>query len=128
VHDFAVSREIADLVLEKAREAGASKVVEVVLRVGEFSHLSPEQLHYWLEQLFEGTLAENSNINIELIGGTIRCTACGHQQKREGQTDESNSPFSILAEYCCKRCGATMCEIISGKECILHQIQIQQAS
>ena len=127
MHDFAVSREIADLVLAKASEAHAKRVVQIDLQIGQLSHLSPDQLRYWLEQLFQGTPAQGTAIAVHIIGASLRCTVCSHEQKQGEEEEGSVSPLSLLTGFRCERCGGTTCELITGNECILDQIEIEPA-
>lgn len=128
MHDYVVSKEIAELVLRQVEQTNARRVLSLALTVGQFSHLNPEQLRYWLQELFRDTPAEGAEIAITMREGTLRCTECGHEQHCREEAGRDPSPLAILATFQCQNCGATTCELAEGKECILERIQIEQAS
>ncbi|MFH1006098.1 MAG: hydrogenase/urease maturation nickel metallochaperone HypA [Candidatus Latescibacterota bacterium] len=57
MHELSTSQSIAQVVLNKAREQKATKVVCVDIEIGEFSFLNPEQVAFWVKASFEGTPA-----------------------------------------------------------------------
>jgi len=123
MHDFSISRQIAREVIKKASEKGALEVLEVKIKIGELTHLNPEQLKFWLKELFRDTLAKGAKIKIEKMPLIIRCISCGFEGKVE--TKEEFCYFSFFPSVVCPSCHSTEIEVKSGEECILERMRIK---
>ena len=122
MHDLSISQAITETVLKEARDKKARKVLSLKLEIGELTFLSPEQIRFWLKELFKGTLAEGAKICIKKIFSLIKCKSCSY----EGNiTLEDNSLrhtyFPIMK---CPKCSSFSLEIKKGKECLIRQIRV----
>lgn len=124
MHDFSISQQIANQVIKKAGEQKASQVLEVKIKIGELTHLNPEQLDFWLKEFFRETIAQKAKIRIEKIPLTLRCKDCGYQGKAE--IAEEFYYYPLFTSICCPRCSSTEVEIKSGRECLLEKIRIKR--
>ena len=64
MHEGAVCTEIIDIVSEAAKENQISRVAEILLCVGPYSCLNPEQLNFYFEVARAGTCMSEAVIRI----------------------------------------------------------------
>lgn len=126
MHDISISQAIAETVLKEARDKKARRVLSLKLEIGELTFLSPEQIRFWLKELFKGTLAEGIKIHIKKILSLIRCKSCSYEGDMGLNTDLGDdylrhTYFPIMK---CPKCSSFSLEIKKGKECLVKQIRI----
>ncbi|MBE0478782.1 hydrogenase maturation nickel metallochaperone HypA [Candidatus Aerophobetes bacterium] len=124
MHDFSISRQIASEVIKRANEKKASQVLEIKLKIGELTHLNPEQISFWLKELFKDTLAEQANIKIEKVPVSLQCKKCSYQGKIEIEEKFYYPP--LLNFIFCPHCKSEKIKIKSGDECLLERIKIKR--
>lgn len=62
MHELGITSRLLEVVVERAAAAGATRVSEVHLEIGEESDVAPEALrHYW-PQVSGGTAAEGARL------------------------------------------------------------------
>jgi hydrogenase nickel incorporation protein HypA/HybF len=113
VHELSLIASVFDLLEEKAREHGASRVTAVVLRVGRMSGVVPELLESAFDTYKKGTLAEGSRLALVIVPMKIRCPDCGGASVRED------------ADFSCAVCGSRRVEIIEGRDIIVEKIELE---
>lgn len=123
MHDLYISRQIAREVIGRARKEGAFRVLEVKVKVGQLTHLNPEQLNFWLREFFKNTLAQEAEILIEKTPPLIFCKKCGYRGKLKVEDPYFLYFFPSLQ---CPRCRWDKIEISSGRECLLESIKIER--
>jgi len=62
MHELSIMQSALDQVLEKARQAGASRVHAIRLRIGALSGVVPDALQFAFEALADGTPAQRRPI------------------------------------------------------------------
>ena len=60
MHEFSIASSIVENVLELAERERASKVLEVRLVIGEFTHIEGEQVRFCFEAIVQGTALEGA--------------------------------------------------------------------
>jgi len=122
MHELAISQQITKVVLNKAREQGAKKVLRVGLEIGELSFLNPEQVEFWVKRSFEQTIASPAKISIKVIEPQIRCEVCGYV----GKLKVENEPmyYTFLPLFSCPKCNNSKIEIERGRECLIKRIKL----
>lgn len=65
MHEAGVTERILEIVLEHAKEAGAARVTDVYLEVGDESDIDAESVELHWPLLNEGTVAEGSVLHFE---------------------------------------------------------------
>ena len=68
-----------DQVLEQARQAGASRVHAIRLRIGSLSGVVPDALQFAFEALAADTPAEGAKLIIEDVPARFWCATCSHE-------------------------------------------------
>jgi hydrogenase nickel incorporation protein HypA/HybF len=124
MHEFTVTSWIVDALLELARKQGASRVVEVHLRIGKLRALSADQLMFCYEVLSKGTMLEGSTLVFEESAGKVRCENCGYSNEFDPDGDEYHYGLPILA---CPSCNGTVV-VEGGDECVITKVRVEIGS
>ena len=77
MHESVVAWELLRTVEERARAAGAARVVAVGVRVGALSGLVPEALAFAFEALQADTFVAGAKLDIERVETLCQCERCG---------------------------------------------------
>ena len=73
MHELGITSRLLEVVLERATAAGASRVTQVHLEIGEESDVAPSALrHYW-PQVSGGTPAEGARLVIGPASDPFAC-------------------------------------------------------
>lgn len=113
MHEMAITRGIIDIVESSAKEQGFTRVLEISLRVGEFSGLVPACIEEFFPIAAAGTPAEGARLKIEPVRAEFRCLDCGF----EGDADRVN--------HRCKSCGSTALKMTAGREFFVESLTVE---
>ncbi len=93
------------------------------VEVGELSFLEPEQIGYWAEMCFKGTIAEGAELDIRLIRPLVACEECGFA----GEIPLAEHPayHFRLPVFECRECGSPRIEVKRGRGCTLRRIEME---
>lgn len=73
MHELGITGRLLEVVLERAAAAGAARVTDVHLEIGEESDVAPQALeHYW-PQVSRGTSAEGARLVFTVAGDPWAC-------------------------------------------------------
>jgi hydrogenase nickel incorporation protein HypA/HybF len=104
---------LIEVLEEKARQAGATRVTAVKLRVGEMSGVVPELLSSAFEAYQKGTIAEGAVLEIVTVPVRPRCRSCGGTSWREE------------GGFVCAACGSRDLEVVDGRDLILERLEVE---
>jgi len=121
MHEFSVTSQIVESIIDKAREQRASKVLEVHLVVGKLTFLGLEQVRFSYEILVKGTMMEDSKLYIEEKDPVVRCVKCGYRGDiKYGDDPVYHFTFPTLT---CPKCGGRG-DIVEGRECTIKTVKL----
>ncbi|MGI5818033.1 MAG: hydrogenase maturation nickel metallochaperone HypA [Armatimonadota bacterium] len=122
MHDVTAAQRIASTVLRAAEEQGARRVERVDVALGAMTMIDPQQLEFWLEQIFRGTVAEGAEVTIEQRPLRVRCNACGH----EAEVAVPDDPIYHLMPFAptCPECGSDDLGVLGGDACVVRSIRV----
>jgi hydrogenase nickel incorporation protein HypA/HybF len=112
MHELSIMQSALNVALAQARQAGATRVHEIRLRIGALSGVVPGALEFAFEALAPGTLAEHAKLAIEHVPARFWCAACS----REFQSDD------MFAE--CPDCHTLSGELRAGREMEVASLEI----
>ncbi len=123
MHEVATSQFLADAVLREAKERNATRVLRVEVEIGELSFLEPDQISFWVEMCFQGTVAEGADLAIELVEPLVTCQQCGYS----GEPPVAQHPayHFELPIFQCSRCGSPRLKVERGRECLLRRLELE---
>ncbi len=113
MHELSLVASVFDILEEKARDHGASRVTAVVLRVGRMSGVVPDLLESAFDSFKKGTLAEGARLEIVIVPVKLRCPDCGGASVRED------------TDFSCAACGSRRVEIVEGREIVVEKIELE---
>jgi len=111
MHELKIAEELASVVIEAAKKENLSRVTEVNISFGELVQIVPDIFRFAFSETVRDTLAENANVNIEIIQVRMRCIDCGNDFR------VTNNEFS------CDSCGSADIDITEGRELFVKSIE-----
>jgi hydrogenase nickel incorporation protein HypA/HybF len=112
MHELSIMQSALDQVLEKARQAGASRVHAIRLRIGALSGVVPDALQFAFEALSDGTPAQGAQLLIEDVPARFWCATCSHEFEAT----------RMFAE--CPDCHRPSMELRAGREMELTSLEV----
>ena len=113
MHELALTEGIISIINSEQKKNSFQRVIEIRLRVGEFSGVMPECIREFFPIAAKGTSAENAEIIIESIEARFRCLDCGY----EGRIDRKHP--------CCPDCGSECIRMTAGREFFVENIKVE---
>jgi hydrogenase nickel incorporation protein HypA/HybF len=114
MHEYPVTEEIVRIAVERAVQAGAKRITDVRIRVGELSGFIGESIQMYFDVLSEGTLAQGARVHIIPVKPILKCRSCGHVFPR--------APRS----FDCPQCGGLGDPTPVGRELQIENIEIEE--
>jgi len=112
MHELSIMENALTLVLNRAQEAGATRVHSVRLRIGALSGVVPEALNFAFDALTPGTLADGAQLIIDPVPARFWCVDC----EKEFQSDD------MFAE--CPKCQRPSGDLRAGREMEIASMEI----
>ncbi len=113
MHELGVTENIVNIVLAKANEAQANKVIQINIVIGELSGFVPECIQFYFDSLSKGTMAQGAVLHFDSIPTQLRCRDCStifHPQD---------------TVWACPGCQGRSVEISQGRELYIESIDIE---
>ena len=121
MHEFSMTTQIVNYVLEAAKKHNAKQVNEVHLIIGKLTFLSLEQVKFTYNILVKNTIMEDSKLHIEEKDGVVKCDNCGYAGDLKYEDDPVyHVPSPTLN---CPKCEGVV-NIVGGKECTIKSIKL----
>lgn len=111
MHEVSLMMGIMDIVLETAKKEQAKKVSKISLEVGARSGVVVDALEFAFDMVTRNTIAENADLDIELVPLKGECLVCGRLFESE--------EFLV-----CDKCG-NFARPISGQELNIKSIEVK---
>ena len=111
MHELGIMYHVVEQVLRVVETNHLSEVEAIILQVGEFSSVVPRYLHACFPAAVDGTVLENTKLEIETLTANGICKAC--------------KKIYPLLEHSkvCPECQCEDYEMISGTEFYLKEIR-----
>ena len=113
MHELALTEGIIAIVEQEGKKSGFSRVLEITLKVGEFSGVIPECLREFFPIASKGTLAEGAALSITPVPAAFRCQSCGFEGPLPRHT------------ACCPDCGGSAIRMVSGREFFVENLKVE---
>ena len=115
MHELQVTKRILDIALEHAKGHQVRRIAVIHLRIGALSDLEDEWLQRYFDYLSRDTLAERARLAIERMPIVVRCSGCS----KSFEVDRS-----ALDAAACPGCGGSRCELVSGREYVVANMEV----
>lgn len=123
MHEFSFAYNIFKVAEATARKYNAKKITQVFLEIGELTLIVPQLLKQSFKMATHGSIAEDAELKIEFVPGTIKCRDCG---KISTVTLNEEAKLTGLQLFQCHHCKSKDTEILSGKNATVKNIKIQE--
>ncbi len=111
MHEFSLMDSILTTVEEAAEQAGATRVCEVDLLIGELAQVMDEAMEFAFEALTPGTICEGARLHLTFVKPKSKCSACGCEFEHD------------VFHRRCPRCDGKDTVLIAGKELLIDKIE-----
>ena len=113
MHELGIMTGVMDSVKEAAHDAGATRLLEVTLSVGEMTEAIEDALQFAFEVLCEGDpFTEGAKLNVCMVRPKSICLECG--------TEYEHDRFHMF----CPQCDSFATELIAGRELQIDSIEV----
>jgi hydrogenase nickel incorporation protein HypA/HybF len=110
LHEVGVLIEVVKTVENFAKRNEVTKIDTLVLQIGELSSMIPRYIEACYPAAVDGTLLEDTKLEIEILPGNAICKKC-------------NKVFNLIENNNkCPNCGSKDWEILCGKEFMIKEI------
>ncbi len=113
MHELAITEGIIEAAVPAAKKAGAKKILEIRLKIGELSGVFPEYIQEYFDMASEDTIAKGAVLKVETIRAAIKCGICGY----EGVIDRKKIK--------CPKCGSIDFKLTAGREYYVDSLEVE---
>jgi len=111
MHETRIAMDLADTVIEVAQREHLSRVTRVNLQFGQMVQLVPDIFRFAFEEATRGTIAGNSEVDLEIVPVRLRCNNCLKDHDIDTMV------------FRCAFCNSADISITQGKEMIIKSIE-----
>lgn len=112
MHEYAVTQTILEIVESEAARAGAARVEEITVVIGELSSFTSEAIEFYFQELSRGTMSQGAELKFRKIEARAVCGGCSAQFRPK------------QAFFVCPGCGSPVHELKQGNEFYLDSIEV----
>ena len=76
VHEVGIIQSVLEIAESQARLNGATRILEIRMRVGRMTGIEPEAIEHAFAVLRDGTLAAGAVLTVEYVPGVFWCATC----------------------------------------------------
>ena len=110
MHELGVVIEVVKTVERVALEQNLKEIDTVVLQIGELSSMIPKYVEQCYPAAVDGTILENTKLEIEILPGNALCKDC-------------KKVFRLIEHrHQCPTCNTRNWELLSGREFFIKEI------
>ena len=113
MHEFGLTQAVVEASVASAREAGATRITEIRLVIGELTQVVSEAMEFAFDVLAKGTMCEDARLTIEFVPPRSDCLDCG----AEFGHDQLHRK--------CPACGSPYTRVVAGRELEIDSIEVE---
>lgn len=113
MHELSIAYSLVDAATQSATEAGATRVVEVRLRLGVLSGVTLGALEFSYEIATAGTMLEGSKLVVRELPARVYCSVC-----------EKEVELPSVQRFRCPVCDTPSGDLRQGRELEIEAIEI----
>ena len=85
MHELAITESIRDIALRHAAEAGAVRITDIRLVIGQLSSVVDESIQFYWDIISEGTTAEGGKLHFQRVPARLVCKVCEEAYSLNGR-------------------------------------------
>ncbi|MGA1861653.1 hydrogenase maturation nickel metallochaperone HypA [Deferribacter thermophilus] len=113
MHEASIAQNILDIAIDTAKQNDAKIIKKVFVKIGKLAAVDINSLLFAFDALKEGTIAENSTLEVEEVLIKGECEECGFINNYDGYF------------FSCKNCNSLNVKIIEGEELNITEIEVE---
>jgi len=113
MHEFGLMQSVLENAEATAQKAGALRVNEIRLVVGEMREVIFDAMEFSFEALAPGTLCEGATLSLRMVKPASRCAQCGEEFEHD------------RLHWMCPVCGSLATELLAGRELYIDSIEVE---
>ncbi len=114
VHELSVTQSLLEIATRHAGQAGAARVTDLHLVIGQLSSIVDDSVQFYWEILSKGTIAEGALLHFRREPATAACLDCGRTW---------NVTLPIMPK--CPHCGSARMRVTGGREFFVESIEVE---
>ncbi len=111
MHEMGITQGILEASFDAAEKAGAQRITEIRITVGELTEIQEFALDFAFMSLTPGTMAEGAKLVVTTVAPSSRCREC--------DLTYSHDRFEMI----CPSCGSFNVEPLTGRELRIDSIE-----
>lgn len=115
MHELSVTESLLNLAVRHAQQAGAVRVTDLYLVIGQLSSIVDESVQFYWDMISEGTMCEKAQLHLERIPAKFLCLDCNEEYRLPGE---------LIA---CPRCNGEHLKVVAGDEFRLDHMEVEMA-
>jgi hydrogenase nickel incorporation protein HypA/HybF len=112
LHELPAAQSILEISLRHAKQAGAERVTNVYLVIGQLASLVDDSIQFYWDIIAEGTPAKGAKLHFKRIPAQLQCMVC------------SEKYFPTGEEIRCPNCDSVGVKVIAGEEFFVEAIDV----
>lgn len=113
MHELSVTESILEIALRHAQNAGAKKVVNLYLVIGQLSSIIDDSVQFYWDFVSKDTPAQGARLHFRRIPAEFRCLDCGEDY------------ILVKGELGCPTCASANVKVLAGEEFYLEAIEVE---
>ena len=113
MHELALTEGILSIVSSEQKKNAFSRVLEIDLRIGEYSGVIPGCIEEFFPLVAKGTPAEGAKLVMETVQAAFECFDCDFRGPLEKHT------------FSCPCCGSTAIRMTAGREFYVENLIVE---
>jgi hydrogenase nickel incorporation protein HypA/HybF len=113
MHELAVTESVLRIAMEHAKAAGASRITDVHLVIGQLSSFVDDSVQFYWDIISSGTPAEGAVLHFRRVPAELECLVCGNRYTLTGE------------DLACPQCGGMQMKVVAGEEFNLEAIDVE---
>jgi hydrogenase nickel incorporation protein HypA/HybF len=114
MHELAVTQSILKIALRHAEQAGARRITDIHIVMGELSTNVDDSIQFYWDMIAKDSMAEGAQLHFRRVEAQLQCMACFEKYR------------PAPGEFQCPRCGSVGAKIISGEEFYVESIDVEE--
>ncbi|HKZ55764.1 MAG TPA: hydrogenase maturation nickel metallochaperone HypA [Anaerolineales bacterium] len=114
MHELSVTQSMLEIALRHSQSAGARRVTDLHLVIGDLSSIVDESLQFYWDIVSQGTPAEGAKLHFQRVPLELICLACEDRYLPVGQ------------DLACPACGSAQVKVVTGEEFHLEAIDVER--
>lgn len=113
MHEYAVTKNMVEIAVDEAKKAGAVRIIEIRLVIGDLSTIIDESVQLYFDIISEGTVAHGAKLLFRRVPAEFKCQSCGLVY---------NKP---VKGFDCPNCGNLGFSTGTGKEFYIESLEVE---